>query len=40
LHYELVPFELAVSTFCGPVVVLPDAEIERLRGCDAILLGP
>ncbi len=39
LHYELVPFELGGERFLRTGEVLPAAEIERLRGCDAILLG-
>jgi len=39
LDYELVPFELGGQRYLRTGEVLPDAEIERLRGCDAILLG-
>jgi len=37
--YELVPFELGGERYLRTGEVLPDGEIERLRGCDAILLG-
>jgi len=39
LDYVLVPFELGGERYLRTGEVLPDSEIERLRGCDAILLG-
>ena len=35
----LVPFDLGGERYLRTGEVLPDAELERLRGCDAILLG-
>jgi 3-isopropylmalate dehydrogenase len=36
---ELTPFDLGADRYLKSGEVLPDAELERLRGCDAILLG-
>jgi 3-isopropylmalate dehydrogenase len=38
-EYALVPVDLGGERFLRTGEVLPDAEIDRLRGCDAILLG-
>jgi 3-isopropylmalate dehydrogenase len=37
--YDLVPVDLGGERFLRSGEVLPEAEVERLRGCDAILLG-
>ena len=39
LEYDLVRFDLGGERFLRTGEVLPDDEIGRLRGCDAILLG-
>jgi 3-isopropylmalate dehydrogenase len=39
LEYELERFELGGERYLRSGEVLPEAELERLRGCDAILLG-
>ena len=39
IHFETIPFDLGGERYLRTKDVLPDAEIERLRGCDAILLG-
>jgi 3-isopropylmalate dehydrogenase len=36
---ELVPFDLGADRYLRTGETLPDAELEGLRGCDAILLG-
>ncbi len=36
---ELVVFDLGAERFLGTGEVLPDDELEELRGCDAIFLG-
>jgi 3-isopropylmalate dehydrogenase len=38
-EYALEPVDLGGERFLRTGEVLPDAELERLRGCDAILLG-
>jgi 3-isopropylmalate dehydrogenase len=38
-EYTLVPVDLGGERFLRTGEVLPDTELERLRGCDAILLG-
>ncbi len=37
--YQLIPFDLGATRYLGTGEVLPDAILEKLRGCDAILLG-
>ena len=39
ISFETVPFDLGGDRYLKTREVLPDAELERLRGCDAILLG-
>jgi 3-isopropylmalate dehydrogenase len=39
LEYELERFELGGERYLRSGEVLPEAELEHLRGCDAILLG-
>ena len=39
LDYELVSFDLGGEHYLRTGAVLPDDEITRLAGCDAILLG-
>ncbi len=39
ISFETIPFDLGGERYLKTKEVLPDAEIERLRGCDAILLG-
>ena len=38
-EFELLPFDLGADRYLRTGDVLPDEELERLRGCDAILLG-
>ena len=38
-EFQTVAFDLGGERYLRTGEVLPDAEIERLRGCDAILLG-
>jgi 3-isopropylmalate dehydrogenase len=39
VNFETVAFDLGGERYLKTGEVLPDQEIERLRGCDAILLG-
>jgi 3-isopropylmalate dehydrogenase len=39
ISFETVAFDLGGDRYLRTKEVLPDAELERLRGCDAILLG-
>jgi 3-isopropylmalate dehydrogenase len=38
-RHELVEFDLGADRYLRTGEVLPDAELEGLRGCDAVLLG-
>jgi 3-isopropylmalate dehydrogenase len=39
IRFQTIPFDLGGERYLRTREILPDAEIERLRGCDAILLG-
>jgi 3-isopropylmalate dehydrogenase len=39
LKYQVTPFDLGGQRYLRTGEILPAADVERLRGCDAILLG-
>jgi 3-isopropylmalate dehydrogenase len=39
IDFQTIPVDLGGDRYLRTNEILPDAEIERLRGCDAILLG-